>query len=148
MGSKSLFPIFLFTLSIIAQCSPSDRKPVGDQQAEMRFDQYYVQGKQLYLKHCANCHGKSGEGLKKLIPPLVQADYFLSDIENAVCIISKGLDEKIVVNGVTFQQPMPAHTDLRFIEIAEIITYISNSWGAGAGILSARKVEQVYNSCP
>ena len=28
-----------------------------------KFEQYYVQGEQLYLKNCSNCHQKTGTGL-------------------------------------------------------------------------------------
>jgi len=136
-----------FSASILMQCSPSDRKPEGSQRAEMRFYQYYVQGKLLYLVHCSNCHGREGEGLQQLIPPLAQSDYLLSNIDKTVCIISKGLNDEIEVNGVKFSQPMPPHDDLRILEIAEIITYISNSWGASSGIFSAKKVENLSSAC-
>ncbi|MDA0194844.1 MAG: cytochrome c [Bacteroidetes bacterium] len=145
--NKLLLSILFFNATVLLHCSPSDRRPEGSQRAEMRFDQYYVQGKRLYLTHCANCHGQEGEGLQQLNPPLAQSDYLLSNIEETVCIINKGLEGEIEVNGVKFSQPMPPHTDLRILEIAEIITYITNSWDASSGIFSARRVEQVYNNC-
>ena len=36
-------------------------------------DAYYVNGRDLYIKHCQNCHGGKGEGLGALTPPLTDS---------------------------------------------------------------------------
>jgi len=36
-------------------------------------DAYYVNGRDLYIKHCQNCHGGKGDGLGALTPPLTDS---------------------------------------------------------------------------
>ncbi len=114
---------------------------------EIRLKQYIVQGKRLYLTHCANCHQADGSGLAKLYPPLAKSDYLMADLKRAACIIKNGMNQEIVVNGITFNQPMPANDELDPIDVAEIVTYISNSWGNQANISSTRDVSIWLKKC-
>ncbi|HCX20453.1 MAG TPA: cytochrome C, partial [Cytophagales bacterium] len=118
-----------------------------DYRTEVRLRQYMVQGKQLYLTHCANCHQKDGSGLAQLYPPLAKSDYLMSDLKRAACIVKNGIEGEIVVSGRTFNQPMPGLPDLTPIEVAEIVTYVSNSWGNEAGISSTRDVSIWLKKC-
>ena len=119
-----------------------------DSRTKIRYKQYMITGKRLYLRECANCHGNEGEGLAQLIPPLARADYLLEDIERAACEVRHGINGKIVVNDTPYDQEMPANPKLRALEIAEIITYITNSWGNEKGLISARDVGIFLNNCP
>ena len=114
---------------------------------EIRLKQYIVQGKRLYLTHCANCHQEDGSGLAKLYPRLAKSDYLMEDLKRAACIIRNGMNKEIIVNGVTFDQPMPANDQLDPIDVAEILTYISNSWGNKANISSTRDVSIWLKKC-
>jgi cytochrome c551 len=89
----------------------------------------HAEGKRLYQQQCANCHGNNGEGLGALIPPLAQADYLKQHWTATPCIIKNGLNHTILVNGQSYDQPMPANAKLSEIEIANILNYIGNSWG-------------------
>ncbi len=114
---------------------------------DVKFEQYMVEGQQLYTIHCSNCHQVNGEGLGRLYPPLSKSDYLLEDIDRAICIIKNGQEGSIMVNGVVFNQPMPAVTTLKKLEIAEIATYIYNSWGNEKGMVSIDKVDQALTDC-
>ncbi len=118
-----------------------------DFRTRIRMRQYMVQGKQLYQIHCANCHGDDGKGLGKLIPPLAKADYFLNDLDRAMCISRNGIKGSMLVNEVEYNQQMPDHKDLTPLEIAEIITYASNSWGNVSGLTEVKQVEAVLAKC-
>ena len=118
-----------------------------DHAEKIRYQQYMVQGAQLYQQHCSNCHQEDGSGLERLIPPLSQSDYLLADVDRTVCIIKHGLEGEILVNGQTYQQPMPANETLRDIEIAQIATYIYNHWGHAKGYIPARQVSTTLEKC-
>lgn len=113
----------------------------------VKFEQYLVEGQQLYTMHCSNCHQVNGEGLGRLYPPLAKSDYLLEDIDRAICIIRNGQEGKIVVNGVEYNQPMPGITTLKKLEIAEIATYIYNSWGNEEGMIGIDKVDEALANC-
>lgn len=104
---------------------------------------YFTNGKKLYTQHCSNCHMENGEGLGRLIPPLKNSDYLLSDIPRSALIIQNGIDGTITVNGVEYLQPMPANLSLNPTEIAEILTYITNAWGNEYGGIDPELVKEV-----
>ena len=138
---------WLLALMAIACSSPSGKQPGMDRETKLKFDQYMVNGKKVYDTYCANCHQREGEGLAQLYPPLAGSDYLLENIPRAACIIKNGQFKEIVVNGVTFNQMMPALSHLTNLEIAEVTTYISNSWGNEGGYQSVKAVDKWLVSC-
>jgi mono/diheme cytochrome c family protein len=112
-----------------------------------KFAKYMIQGKQLYTTHCSNCHQENGDGLGKLFPPLAKADYMLDNIPRSICVIKNGLKGEIKVNGRTYNQAMPALDRLTNLEIAEISSYIYNSWGNEKGMIELETVEESLSNC-
>lgn len=107
-----------------------------------------VNGARIYEANCANCHQSKGEGLARLYPPLAASDYLLENIPRAACIIKNGQSQEIIVNGISFNQMMPAMPSLTNLEIAEVITYVSNSWGNKGGFQSVKEVDKWVAACP
>src|SRR3954468_18767108 len=56
-----------------------------------KFQQYFVEGEQLYQAHCSNCHQKDGKGLKLVYPPLAQSDYMEENPEKVLCLMKQGI---------------------------------------------------------
>jgi mono/diheme cytochrome c family protein len=103
---------------------------------------YYSNGKKIYTTLCTNCHTEEGAGLGRLIPPLKNSDYLMADLGRTAQIIKFGQRGPIMVNGIAFNQPMPANPKLTNLEIAELITYISNSWGNSAKGFTIEEVQE------
>jgi mono/diheme cytochrome c family protein len=112
-----------------------------------KFAKYMIQGKLLYTTHCSNCHQENGEGLGKVYPPLKNSDYLIASKSNTYCGIKNGISKEIVVNGVVYNQAMPANEQLTDLEIAEICTYIYNSWGLETGFIDVKEVSEGLNYC-
>jgi len=112
---------------------------------DLKTRQYAIQGQQLYLQHCSNCHQEDGSGLNRLIPPLKQADYMVDDVNRTLYIIRKGLKGSITVNNIEYNQPMPGNNNLTPLEIAQIGTYIYNIWGNDYGLITSEKVNEALN---
>ena len=112
----------------------------------LKFQQYWTQGRMLYKRNCINCHQNSGAGMKQLIPPLAGSDY-LADTAAVACIILHGQQGEIIVNGQKFEGIMPANPQLKPLEIAELVTYIRNSWGNEGGFTSVKDAERYLNLC-
>lgn len=113
----------------------------------VEFQRYYSLGKNLYAKHCQNCHGEKGEGLGGLYPPLSDTTFLRKNRDSLTCWITNGLQKKIVVNGKTYEGKMPADTDTSPIEIAQIITYVTNSFGNRQGITDNDEVNGQIAKC-
>jgi len=112
-----------------------------------KYQQYYAQGQVLYEKNCSNCHQKNGKGLGLLYPPLASSDYFEKNINTSLCLMKYGKQGEIIVNGKIFNKPMPGVPSLTELEIAEIATYINNSWGGQNGIVEISQVTSALNEC-
>ena len=112
-----------------------------------KFSQYYVQGEKLYIKHCSNCHQVDGSGLARLYPPLNDSDYMQKNFRDVMCLIRYGKSGELMINGQQFNQPMPAVPSLTDLEIAEIGTYIYNSWGHQRGIVEVKEATEILSSC-
>ena len=115
--------------------------------SSVKFEQYYVQGQQLYLTHCSNCHQEDGTGLGRVYPPLNTSDYMDRNFEAVICLIRHGLNEEIIVNGKNYVQRMPENNSLTDLEIAEIATYIYNTWDHSKGIIEVKEVTGTLRSC-
>jgi mono/diheme cytochrome c family protein len=77
---------------------------------------------------CAACHQASGRGLPNLFPPLAGSDYLNADKKRAIKIIINGRQGEVVVNGVKFNNNMPAFP-LSDQDVANVLTYVYNSFG-------------------
>ena len=106
--------------------------------------QYYSNGRKLYKTICANCHMENGQGLGRLIPPLANSVYLLKNRSDLPRTIKYGINGPMIVNNIEFNQPMPANPDLTDLEIAEILTYIGNTWGNEMGGFTLEDVEDKY----
>jgi mono/diheme cytochrome c family protein len=150
---KWINPVLFFLILVIAGCTnPSDTQGIFvpddlSRRDKMRYQQYLLEGKQLYKQHCSNCHQMDGKGLGELYPPLAGADYFLSDIQRAACIVKNGQKGEIQVNGIVYNMEMPGVNDLSPLEIAEILTYTANSWGNQTGFVTASDIRSYLRAC-
>lgn len=115
--------------------------------SDPKFQQYYVQGEQLYIKNCSNCHQKNGKGLGLVYPPLDQSDYVDKNFESVLCLMKHGTKGEIIVNGKTFNQPMPGIPTLTDLEVAEIATYLYNNWERKHGLIDVREASTVIAKC-
>lgn len=114
---------------------------------EVKYQRYYADGSQVYQVHCQNCHMKDGSGLANVIPPLTDSTFLRENRKDLACYIVYGLADTIVVNGITYQTPMPAEKHLAAIDIAKVLTYITNSFGNKQGIYDVKEVEKNINNC-
>ncbi|GAB1446052.1 MAG: cytochrome c [Cyclobacteriaceae bacterium] len=135
---------FLFIIIIIelSGCNPGNTS-----NKSVKYQQYFVEGEQLYTTHCSNCHQKSGKGLGLLYPPLDQSDYMDQHLSEVICLIKNGKSGELIVNGKSYNQPMPGIPTLTDLEIAEIATFIYNSWTHEQGIIDVKEVTKILKEC-
>lgn len=126
----------------LGSCSPGKKS-----ENSVKFQQYFVEGEQLYLQHCSNCHQMSGKGLGLLYPPLDESDYMDDNLSEVICLIKNGTSGELVVNGKKYNQAMPGIPSLTNLEIAEIATFIYNSWTHEQGIIEIRAVNKMLQEC-
>ncbi len=85
-------------------------------------------GREIYTDFCISCHLPSGEGVESVFPPLAKSDFLLKNREASIRGIKYGQEGEITVNGKTYNGSM-ASLGLEDDEIADVMNYITNSWG-------------------
>lgn len=85
-------------------------------------------GNEIYSDFCITCHLSKGEGVPYTFPPLAKSDYLMNNRKESIKAIKYGLQGEINVNGIVYNSGMAA-MGLEDKEVADVMNYISNSWG-------------------
>ena len=100
-------------------------------------------GEKVYKKLCISCHMADGSGVPRMNPPLVKTKYVLGDKTALINIVLNGL-ENVDIDGDTYTNKMPPlKTVLSDQQVADVLTYIRNSFGNKASAISATEVKAV-----
>ena len=81
-----------------------------------------------FIDSCSACHQPTGRGLPNVFPPLAGSDFLNADKGRAVKLVIHGRQGEVVVNGVKFNNNMPAFP-LSDQDVANVLTYVYNSFG-------------------
>ncbi|MGN2251279.1 copper-containing nitrite reductase [Frateuria sp. GZRe14] len=104
-------------------------------------------GKQLFTGTCSVCHQANGEGLPGVFPPLAKSDLVAKlvkeDKDKLIAIPLHGLTGKVTVNGKEYDSVMPPMTQLTDDEVANLLTYVLNSWDNPGGQVTKEEVAKV-----
>jgi len=100
-------------------------------------------GARVYAAACVACHQADGQGLPNAFPPLAGSDFLKADPQRAIGIVLHGLTGPVTVNGKEFNSVMPPMTQLSDAEIADVLSYVMNSWGNDFGLVTAADVAAV-----
>jgi len=103
----------------------------------------YERGKQVFLSTCFACHLATGEGLPNVFPPLAGSDFLAADSDRAIRVVTRGLTGPVTVNGNNFNNVMPPHTTLTDDQVADVLTYVKNTWGNDLGTVTVEDVRRV-----
>jgi mono/diheme cytochrome c family protein len=102
-------------------------------------------GKRLFTANCAQCHQSNGHGQAGVYPPLDNSEWVVGSKNRLISILHKGIAGPIHVNGVLYNNNMPAWGDgapimLKDEQISAILTYIRSEWGNKASPVSTEEV--------
>jgi mono/diheme cytochrome c family protein len=129
----------------------SDKKPEEEIKSHLKGVELalFIEGKKIFSRegYCITCHQENGKGLEASgFPPLAGADWVTGNEERLIKLTLKGLMGPIEVNGKKYpgQVPMtPFGGLLNDEEVAAVLTYVRNSFGNKASVISAKKVREV-----
>ncbi len=99
-------------------------------------------GKKVYDITCIACHQPDGEGVQRMNPTLVKTKWVLGDKRALSKIVLNGLKGgEIEIDGDNFHNPMPPQGDLlNDQQIADVLTYVRNSFGNKASAVTPAEV--------
>ena len=109
-------------------------------------EQQIKAGEARFTGTCSVCHQSNGQGLPNVFPPLAGSDFLMADKSRSIGVVLNGLTGKVTVNGNTFNSVMPPMSQLNDDELANILTYVRNSWGNSGDAVSADEVKKLRDS--
>lgn len=101
-------------------------------------------GKKIYETRCLVCHQADGGGVPNMNAPLDGASNVVgNDIARMVKIIRGGYNERVALDGYYYSNAMTANPDLKDQDIADVLSYIRNSWSNKASKVTLAQVQKV-----
>jgi mono/diheme cytochrome c family protein len=137
MKLRAAIGIILLGIIVLVSCQDNE---------SLDFKRYYSAGSLVYKTNCQNCHGENGEGLQALMPPLTDSLFLKRNLKSLACVVKTGLKGKITIMQKEFDWQMPA-INLNFMETAQALTYITNSFGNHLGVVTYDDVNADVSNC-
>ena len=95
---------------------------------------------------CGGCHQGSGAGVPGQFPPLAGSDWVTGGTERLIRVVLHAVTGPIKINGADFSSAMqmtPQGAVLSDQDIANVLTFIRNSWGNQGSMVTKEMVAQV-----
>jgi len=78
-------------------------------------------------------------------PPLTQTKWVLGGKDTLINIVLHGMDEEIEIDGDYFDNVMPAQSALTDQQVADVLTFVRNSFGNKASAIKEEEVKKIRN---
>ncbi|SFW81631.1 c-type cytochrome [Chitinophaga sancti] len=127
---------------VLGQSKPAAKKVAGPAGGNTTAASM-ARGKVLYQQICLACHQADGSGVPRMNPPLVKTSFVLGDKTKLITILLKGLNDDVEIEGEYYSNPMPPQAQLKDQEIADVLTFVRNSFGNKASAVKPAEVKAV-----
>jgi mono/diheme cytochrome c family protein len=125
----------------------ASKTPVQEtEKVEKTVDEALLAGKAVYDNYCLPCHMSNGSGAPGMNPPLTQTEWVLGDKERLIKVVLQGLNEPVEIQGEIYQNIMASHAFLSDQQVADVLTFVRQSFGNDASEIKLDEVERVRKS--
>ncbi|MEO5564630.1 MAG: cytochrome c [Chitinophagaceae bacterium] len=98
-------------------------------------------GKKVYAQFCQSCHMENGSGASGMNPALVGSRYAAGDSKKLIEIVLKGSPAFEGDPSREYKNVMPSMAQLDDGQIADVLTYVRNSFGNKASAVAPEDVK-------
>lgn len=108
-------------------------------------DEQVAAGRSVFATTCQACHQAEGQGVPHAFPPLAKSDFLMADKQRSIGIVLGGLKGKVTVLGQDYDSVMPPLAHLSDDDVANVLTYVRNTWGNSGDPVTRDEVIAVRN---
>lgn len=87
-----------------------------------------------------------GGGVPNMNPPLVKTSYVLGDKKRIIKVVLNGFTQNVDIDGESYSNNMPPQNFLKDQEVADVLTYVRNSFGNKAVAVKVAEVKAVRST--
>ncbi|OLY93097.1 Cytochrome c [Cnuella takakiae] len=135
---RSIFFVVLFS-GLLSSAHAQTKKPAT--KAAQPAAAVMERGKTVYTSICLACHQVDGSGVPHLNPPLTPNEWVAGPKPRLVQLVLNGSQGKVEIDGDTWSNAMPAMSHLTDQQIADVLTYVRNSFGNKAAAVTPTEVK-------
>jgi glucose/arabinose dehydrogenase/mono/diheme cytochrome c family protein len=99
-------------------------------------------GKKIYTQYCVSCHQPDGGGVQNMNPTLSRTSWVLGNKSRIISVVLKGLSRQ-QIDGETYTNVMPAYNFLNDKQVADLLTFVRNSFKNKASAVTPAEVKSV-----
>jgi mono/diheme cytochrome c family protein len=140
---KTIYSISILLLTFVSVNSFAQTHKTVTKKPASTLSSQVAAGQKVYLARCLTCHQVDGGGVQNMNPPLTGTPYVLGDKTRLIKIVLNGFNERVEILGDIYNNPMPAQNTLSDQEIADVLTYVRNSFGNKASAINVSEVKKV-----
>ena len=134
---------FVFCSLLLPAAAMAQAKKAAPKANSSAVSAAVTRGKTVYTNVCLACHQADGSGVPNLNPPLLKTPWVLGNKPTLIGMVLNGSQGKVEIDGEKFNNNMPSLSYLSDQEIADVLTYVRNSFGNKASIVTPAEVKAV-----
>ena len=125
-------------LLVVAQTKKPAKKSTESPAASIE------RGRIVYQKECLSCHQADGGGVPRMNPPLAgSSDLLGPDKKKIIGIVLRGMTDRIPLDDEYYSNNMASHAYLSNQQIADVLTFVRNSFGNKADVVTLAEVTAI-----
>jgi len=139
---KKIVLVFTFfsaaCLLVVAQTKKPAKKTIDTPAASIE------RGNGIYQRECLSCHQADGGGVPHMNPPLAgSSDVVGVDKKKIIGIVLHGMTDRIPLDDEYYSNNMASHAYLTNQQIADVLSFVRNSFGNKATVVTEAEVAVV-----
>jgi mono/diheme cytochrome c family protein len=135
---STFFIICFFLLPLFLKAQEGNHCAVKKSPYRLSMDS----GKKVYSLQCVTCHQADGLGVPNLNPAL-NSKKIMGDKNKLIGIVINGSATHEEINGIIYNNTMAPNPGIKDQEIADVLTYIRNSFGNKVSMVRVSDVKSV-----
>lgn len=132
---------------LLAATSVAQQKKTINKTTTAVIKSSIADGELVYTQFCVSCHLPDGGGVQNMNPPLFKTSWVNGDKARLVTTVLGGMSQQ-EIDGERYNNVMPSFIYLTDKQVADVLTYVRNSFGNKKTAVTVADVKPVRAKMP